>query len=149
MEKVQMVAVGGRVVGVVGQDQVALVGQDGEATTVPIVQVQWADERQWCSRVHEYLASGQIPDGPCPMHKDGICQLTGDKPCLLDEPEDSEGWAKARRWLRYRTPDGKRVLVARDDVEGRQQLEVQGFLLGADVQLPIAVVKGEAAQATG
>ena len=141
-----LISVLGRVVGVVGEDQVGLVKGE-ELVAIPILKVNWADERQWCSRVHEYLATGRVPDGGCPMHDGGICRLTADRPCLLDEPEDSEGWAKARRWLRYRTPSGERVLVARDDVEGAQTLEVEGFLLGADVQLPIAVVKREAAQA--
>ena len=138
MEKVQTVSIHDGVVGVIGDSEIALVTPQGEVT-IPILEVTWADERQWCGPVHDYLANGGIPDGNCPMRRDGLCRLTGDRPCLFDEPESSEGWRKARRWARYTTPAGEHVLISRQDIEGCEELAVGGFLVGADVQLPIAV----------
>jgi hypothetical protein len=80
------------------------------------------------------------------MRNGNLCRLTAEAPCLSDEPETSQGWQAARRWVRYRTPEGKHVLIARKDVENCEELRVAGFLVGADEQLPIAVVKEEAAQ---
>ena len=144
MEKVKTVSIEDGVVGVIGDSEIALVTPQGEVT-IPILEVTWADERQWCGIVHDYLSDGAVPDGDCPMHRDGLCRLTANMPCLFDEPETSPGWQKAREWKRCTTPKGEYVLVRRQDIEGCEELAVGGFLVGADVQLPIAVTT-EAAQ---
>jgi hypothetical protein len=97
--------------------QVGVLNWDG--LSIPVLEVKWADERQWCRHVHDYLTG----DGPassrgCRMHADHpaggkYCRLTGGKdnqvPCLFDEPLDppSPGWLKAMRW-------GKVTLVNED-----------------------------------
>ncbi|MEO0249546.1 MAG: hypothetical protein ABIN58_08425 [candidate division WOR-3 bacterium] len=98
-ETVHVVSVEGQAVGVIGDSEIALV-LDGEEVTMPILEVTWADERQWCSLVHDYLDSGVAANGNCPMRQGSLCRLTADKPCLFDEPESSEGWEKARQWVR-------------------------------------------------
>ena len=112
-----------------------------QKVAMPVLDLPWADERQWCRWVHEYLATGQTPVGTCPMLKDGICLLTRDKPCLLSEPPESEGWQKARRWAHYQTPDGQRVLVLRSALKGSGKVVAKGFLQGSIMQLPIALVE--------
>ena len=117
-----------------------------EKVAIPILDLPWADERQWCRWVHEYLATGQMPVGTCPMLKDGICLLTQNKPCLLSEPPESEGWQKARRWVRYQTPDGQHVLVPRAAVKDGGGVVAKGFLQGSAMQLPIALVETDEAE---
>jgi len=101
-----------------------------DGSIVPIVKdhwpdgrpFQWADERQWCRRVHQAIDEGldeiaslklrvgcscweKWPDG-----RMGCTLTSGPRsgtyaPCLFDEPRNSQGWAKARRWVSV-TVDG-------------------------------------------
>jgi len=95
-----------------------------DGSIVPIVKdhwpdgrpFQWADERQWCRRVHQAIDEGldeiaslklrvgcscweKWPDG-----RMGCTLTSGPRsgtyaPCLFDEARNSQGWAKARRWV--------------------------------------------------
>lgn len=142
-ETIHIVTIKDGAVGVIGDSEIALVGPGGEEITIPILEMPWGDERQWCGLVHEYLATETFPDGNCSMRDGNLCRLTADKPCLFDEPETSQGWQKPHRSARYITPEGERVLTRRQDIEGHEELTVASFLIGADVQLPVAVAQLE------
>lgn len=94
---------------------------------IPLLEVKWADERQWCGRIHRFL-TGEVPvsevaelRADCDMcralPRDGgeYCALAGGPddpvPCLFDERRDAEGWRKARRW----------TLVALEYADGRTE----------------------------
>jgi len=119
---------------VLGADDVALITDAeivlADGSVVPIVKdhwpdgtpFQWADERQWCKRVHEAL-DGKLDEAACAALRAGCgcwkawpdgrkgCTLTSSactntyEPCLFDEPRGSKGWAKAKRWVSV-TVDG-------------------------------------------
>lgn len=95
-------------------------GQD--PLNVPVITVAWMDERQGCKTVHEYLAGERqgTPDDwiVCSSLKHGYCSMNGKakaSPCLFEEPDDSEGWQKARQWEYKTTEDGRRVLTLRNE----------------------------------
>lgn len=124
---------------VLGVEDVALVTDTeivlANGAVVPILKdhwpdgrpFQWADERQWCRHVHDALDDG-LSEAACQQLKavcscweawpDGRrgCTLTSGprsgtyEPCLFDEPRDSKGWAKARRWVSV-TVDGEDCLT--------------------------------------
>lgn len=89
---------------------------DGQTPlNVPVITVAWMDERQICKTVHEYLAGERqgTPDDwqGCPLFKQGYCSMNGEEkksPCLFEEPDDSDGWQKARQW--EHTIIGRRIL---------------------------------------
>jgi hypothetical protein len=124
---------------VLGAEDVALITDAeivlADGSIVPIVKdhlpdgrpFQWADERQWCRRVHQALderldeiASLKLRVGCSCWEKwpDGRmgCTLTSGPrsgtyaPCLFEEPRNSQGWAKARRWVSV-TVDGEDCLT--------------------------------------
>lgn len=95
----------------------------GGPMDVPVITVPWLDERQLCKVVHEFLAGERqgTPDDwqGCSLYKHGYCSMNGKEkrsPCLFEEPDASEGWAKARRWKYKTTEDGRRILT----LKGRQ-----------------------------
>lgn len=79
---------------------------------IPILNLGHYDERQGCGLVHEYLdAHNYAPGVPwaddpalpdyhaCPSNRAGKCGGNGwQDPCLFEEPADSQGWTRARRW---------------------------------------------------
>lgn len=79
---------------------------------IPILDLGHYDERQGCGLVHEYLDSHAYAPGvpwaedpalpdyhACPSNRAGKCGGNGwHDPCLFEEPADSQGWARARRW---------------------------------------------------
>ena len=109
------------------EDVVLVTGAEivlADGAIVPIVQdrwpdgrpFQWADERQWCKRVHQAL-DGKLSEATClelragctcceawPDGRKGCTLISGPRSgtyalCLFDEPRNSQGWAKARRWV--------------------------------------------------
>lgn len=124
---------------VLGAEDVALVtGSEivlADGSVVPIIKDQWpdgrpfkwADERQWCKRVHQALddglseAAGKQMKAVCscweawPDGRRGCTLTSGPRsgtyaPCLFDEPRNSKGWAKARRWVSVNV-DGESCLT--------------------------------------
>lgn len=94
-------------------EQVGVIELDG--LSIPILEMKWADERQWCTRVHDYLAGdGSGHPAGCPMldeHPRGglYCRGNGKaarSACLFHEAPDSEGWQKAQRWTRVEIDQG-------------------------------------------
>ena len=107
---------GDEVVGVVLPDQLAGLGI---AHPVPILKVTWFDDRQTCSRVHDYLdhvIEGTYSDySGCTAYAAGVCGDTGGAglPCMFHEPESAPIWQRARGWKRVQHDDGSPVLVPR------------------------------------
>ena len=97
---------------------------------IPILKVQWADERQWCGLVHQYL-DGWIEGRPdeyqgCSSNRAGQCGGNGWKdPCLFLEPESSKGWARARQWELITLEDGTEALQKREQPAGQQAGQLQ------------------------
>lgn len=122
--------------------------EDDDQVVIPVIQegdptpwggvFKWADERQWCGCVHDFLNDEANPHfldvladrSACPMWScdddtpGGFCRLNGYRdpatrtPCLLDEPLDSDGWHKARRWKRVLDPVlGDTVLTLAKEAE--------------------------------
>ena len=96
----QGVDLGAEIVGVIMPDQ--LPAELGVAVPVPILGVNWADDRETCRLAHDYLNGGI--DGTsgeyrrCGSFRDDMCGGTGWKrPCLFCEPETSDGWKRALR----------------------------------------------------
>ena len=91
----------------------------GILEAVPILEVKWADERQWCGLVHQYLA-GEIDGRPsdwqaCSSLRGGMCGGNGWKdPCLFREPESSKGWQRANQWTCVTLADGTQALARRE-----------------------------------
>ena len=87
-------------------------------TPIPVLEVKWADERQWCPLVHDYL-DGRIDGAPaqytaCADYRDGHCGRNDAKsPCLFREPDTAEAWAKARSWARAVDANGEVFLAPR------------------------------------
>lgn len=73
---------------------------DPKSVVIPIVKVTWADERQTCNPVHDFVFYEAPPDlAGCRDYQEGRCRRVGGRPCaFLDD--DPTFWAKARRWKR-------------------------------------------------
>ena len=90
----------------------------GDLVDIPVISINWMDERQGCRTVHEFLAGERqgTPDDwqGCPSLKHGYCSMNGKakaSPCLFQEPDDSIGWKKAMQWAYKLTEDGRRILA--------------------------------------
>ena len=91
----------------------------GIVTAVPIVQVNWFDDRQTCKVVHDYL-EGKIEGQPeeyrrCQGYAAGVCRGTGGAGllCLFHEPDHSPTWVRAKSWQRITLEDGTVALQRR------------------------------------
>jgi hypothetical protein len=72
-------------------------GNGQTARSVPVLAVNWMDERQTCVRVLSFVHHGQTPDlAACPQYRHGQCARGG--ACLFHEAADHPTWAKARTW---------------------------------------------------
>jgi hypothetical protein len=91
----------------------------GIAIAVPVLQVQWFDERQTCRQVHDYLQGrmeGVVGDySCCHAYAAGVCRATGGAEllCMFHEPEAADGGRRARQWERVTLADGTRALQRR------------------------------------
>lgn len=79
---------------------------------IPILNLGHYDERQGCGLAHEYLDSHNYAPGvpwaedpalpdyhACLSYRAGMCGGNGwCDACLFEEPADSQGWTRARRW---------------------------------------------------
>jgi len=81
-------------------------GREGEILTIPIRETRWADERQWCSYVHDRLNGIFSNALDCSSLILPSCHCSGapDKMCLLASDPDDPGWKKARQWVRRPDP---------------------------------------------
>ena len=79
-------------------------GREGEILTIPIRETRWADERQWCSYVHDRLNGIHSDFRECiNLTPNCSCRCAPDKPCLITWPSDP-GWDKAHQWVRRPDP---------------------------------------------
>ena len=90
---------------------------------IPVVEMNWHDERTGCALAHFYLA-GDIEGRPsdfddCHFYQSGRCSMNGRQDgrcrsaCLFREPEDSKGWEGVKRWMLLECPDGTTCLTLR------------------------------------
>lgn len=84
---------------------------------VPVVEMNWLDERTGCAPAHRYLA-GEIDGAPgdyngCYFYHAGRCSMNGRcaDPCLFHEAETGKSWAKVRRWALLEYPDGSTAIT--------------------------------------
>jgi hypothetical protein len=101
----------------------------GRDVVIPIVEVNWADERQWCGRVLQFQADGKdverVPNfRGCRAYRNGACARNGcTTPCAFHEL-GAEVWNAARR---YRLHNGMAVYV-----DGLSQAEINALLAEVD-----------------
>ena len=107
---------GQRVIDVIPPGELAEIGI---LTAVPVLEVQWFDERQTCARVHDYLSGrieGRVEESRrCRGFAAGVCRGTGGAgmPCLFHEADGSPGWQRARAWEQVTLEDGSTALRRR------------------------------------
>lgn len=85
----------------------------GLPPTIPVVKVNWMDERQTCQLVLRYLA-GEIEGSQdqymgCQSYMEFGCARCGQadpQRCVFEEPEYAEIWHKAMAWRLLEEPDG-------------------------------------------
>lgn len=123
------------VVGVIPPGELA---ELGIFEAVPVVKLNWLDERTGCERAHRYLA-GQIDGAPgdydgCYFYSSGRCDMNGRRadPCLFHEPENGRGWQKVRGWALLEFPDGH-IEVTFADGAAEIAGEVGAVVVGAEV----------------
>ena len=70
------------------------------AVVIPLLKVNWLDERQTCIRVLAFVHDGQTPDlAGCPQYRAGECSRGGrGTPCAFREDPDAAIWRKAAGW---------------------------------------------------
>ena len=91
----------------------------GIISAVPIIKVDWFDERQTCTVVHDFLddkIEGSLGDfSACLSYAAGICRDTGGAamPCMFHESSNSLIWQRAREWERVVLMDGTTALQRR------------------------------------
>ena len=75
-------------------------GREPDALTVPVVAVNWFDERQICLVVLAFVHDGMPPDlVACPSYRAGSCSRMGSgTPCAFHESAESDVWRKAAEW---------------------------------------------------
>lgn len=85
---------------------------DFDGIHVPVVEMNWLDERTGCAPAHRYLA-GELQGVPsdyagCFFYCSGRCNMNGRgaNPCLFHEAETSASWARVRGWRLLEYPDG-------------------------------------------
>ena len=93
----------------------------GIVQAVPVLQMNWHDERTGCQIAHRYDA-GELQGTPeeygnCWAYSNGRCQMNGSQDgrprsaCLFHEPEDGPSWADLRQWVLLELPDGTTALT--------------------------------------
>jgi hypothetical protein len=75
-------------------------GNAQDAITVPLVAVNWFDERQTCRVVLAFVHDSLPPDlVACPSYRAGECSRMGSgTPCAFHEPDTADVWGKAAEW---------------------------------------------------
>jgi hypothetical protein len=76
-------------------------GRETAGTVViPLLKVNWLDERQTCIRVLAFVHDGQTPDlAGCPQYRGGSCTRGGSgTPCAFLEDPNAAIWRKAAGW---------------------------------------------------
>ena len=113
------------VIGVIPAGQLA---ELGIAVDVPILAVNWLDERIGCERAHRYLG-GELQGIPsdwqgCYFYQVGRCTMNGSEEgrprsaCLFHEAESGKSWDKVRGWRLLEYPDGRQTLCLARDAAG-------------------------------
>ena len=93
----------------------------GIVQAVPVLQMNWHDERTGCQIAHRYDA-GELQGTPeeygnCWAYSNGRCQMNGSQDgrprsaCLFHEPEDGPSWAALRQWVLLELEDGSTALT--------------------------------------
>lgn len=111
-------------------EQVGVVNVEGLGH-VPLVEMNWHDERTGCSRAHRYLA-GELQGIPsdydgCHFYRSGRCTMNGSEhgrprnACLFHEPEAGRSWTRVRQWRLLEMPDGSTCVTP-----ARSALEIAG-----------------------
>jgi hypothetical protein len=67
------------------------------AVVIPLLKVNWFDDRQTCVRVLAFVHGGQSPDlAGCPQYRGGSCARGG--LCAFLEDRNAAIWRKAAGW---------------------------------------------------
>ena len=93
----------------------------GIVQAVPVLQMNWHDERTGCQIAHRYDA-GELQGTPeeygnCWAYSNGRCKMNGAQDgqprsaCLFHEPEDGPSWAALRQWVLLELEDGSTALT--------------------------------------
>ena len=114
----------------------------GIAEAVPVLQMDWHDERTGCPIAHRYDA-GELQGTPdqyqaCWAYLAGRCKMNGSQngrprsACLFHEPEDGRGWAGLRVWALLEWPDGKTAITPRSGAPA-MAADLGARIVGAEV----------------
>jgi hypothetical protein len=110
---------------------------DFAGAAIPVVELNWMDERQTCATVLRYLA-GELEGQPadyetCSAYRNGLCRMQGGGAvCAFHEPDDAKIWRKAAWWRLLERPDGSlSVTPAHSAVEIAADLGA--VIVGADL----------------
>ena len=107
---------------------------------MPVVEMNWLDERTGCATAHRYLA-GEIDGAPgdyneCYFYQAGRCSMNGRgaDPCLFHEAETSASWARVRGWRLLEYPDGS-TCVTLTHYAAEIAAEIGARVVGAEVMV--------------